>query len=124
MNKEYNSIQTIIINSFADLKKNLYDDSIISCYMIITLQNNNTITIYPDGGMFNIKDDNIHDYEKLKCKLVIITPSKYFFTRNQYDKFEFESNNLISNFGIVSLKLDVEYKHTGEIENIKLVNNL
>jgi len=124
MNTTLNKIETIVINPFEYVKKNMYDDTEISTYVVINFPNNNTLTIHPDGGIFNLSHDDIYEHEKLKCKFYIVKSAKYFFSRNQYDVVDFESDNLISNYGIASLNLDIKYKIDGEINNITFLNNI
>lgn len=119
-----NKIETIVINPFEYVKKNMYDDTEITTYVIINFPNNNTLTIHPEGGIFNLSYDDIYEYEKLKCKFYMVKSAKYFFSRNQYDVIKFESDNLISNCGVASLNLDIKYKIDGEISNITFLNNI
>ncbi len=124
MNTTLNKIETIVINPFEYVKKNMYDDTEITTYVVINFPNNNTLTIHPEGGIFNLSYDDIYENEKLKCKLYMVKSAKYFFSRNQYDVIDFESANLISNYGVASLNLDIKYKIDGEISNITFLNNI
>jgi hypothetical protein len=119
-----NKIETIVINPFEYVKKNMYDDTEITTYVVINFPNNNTLTIHPEGGIFNLSYDDIYEHEKLECKFYMVKSAKYFFSRNQYDIIEFESDNLISNYGVASLNLDIKYKIDGEISNITFLNNI
>ena len=124
MNTTLNKIETVVINPFEYVKKNMYDDSTVTTYIVINFPNNNTLTIYPEGGIFNLSHDDIYEREKLKCKFYMVRSAKYFFSRNQYDVIDFESANLISNYGVASLNLDIKYKIDGEISNITFLNNI
>jgi hypothetical protein len=124
MNTTLNKIETVVINPFEYVKKNMYDDTEITTYVVINFPNNNTLTIHPEGGIFNLSYDDIYENEKLKCKFYMVKSAKYFFSRNQYDVIEFESANLISNCGVASLNLDIKYKIDGEISNITFLNNI